>query len=75
MYNLHQIVNGYGMFLHMEGFPMSKSLLYLSPNSSSEDKVARLNADTFIQRLNDLSKAVQSLNQLASLMKQQRKGK
>jgi len=54
---------------------MSKSLLYLSPNSSSKDKVARLNADTFIQRLNDLSKAVQSLNQLERVMKQQRKGK
>ena len=52
---------------------MSKSLLYLSPNSSTEDKIAKLDAETFVQRLQDLSTAVQSLNQLERLMKQQNK--
>ena len=52
---------------------MSKSLLYLSPTSSAEDKVAKLDAKTFVRRLQDLSKAVQSLNQLERLMKQQNK--
>jgi hypothetical protein len=52
---------------------MSKSLLYLSPNSSAEEKVTKLDAKTFVRRLQDLSKAVQSLNQLERLMKQQNK--
>ena len=52
---------------------MSKSLLYLSPNSSAEEKVAKFNAKTFVQRLQDLSTAVQSLNRLERLMKQQNK--
>ena len=52
---------------------MPKSLLYLSPNSSANDKVAKLDAKTFVRRLEDLSKAVQSLNQLERLMKKQNK--
>ena len=52
---------------------MTKSLLYLSATSSAEEKVAKLDAKTFVRRLEDLSKAVQSLNQLERLMKQQNK--
>lgn len=52
---------------------MSKPLLYLSPNSSPDEKVARLNPEVFVQRLNDLTEAVQSLNKLAKLMQRQRR--
>ena len=52
---------------------MSKPLLYLSPNSSPDEKVARLSKETFVQRLNDLTESVQSLNKLARLMQQQRR--
>ena len=54
---------------------MSKPLLYLSESSSSKEKVAKLNEQTFMQRLRDLTEAVQSLNELTELMKQQNKRK
>ena len=54
---------------------MSEPLLYLSPSSSPKEKVAKLNAHTFKKRINDLTEAVQSLNKLAKLMKQQNESK
>ena len=54
---------------------MSAPLLYLSKSSSSKEKVAKLNEQTFVQRLQDLTEAVQSLNELTKLMKQQNKYK
>ena len=50
---------------------MPKPLLYLSANASPSDKVAKLNKETFIRRLQDLTDAIQSLNELQRLMKQQ----
>ena len=50
---------------------MSKPLLYLSPDAAPDEKVAKLTAETFVQRLQDLSDAVQSLNELRRLMQQQ----
>ena len=50
---------------------MSKPLLYLSPDAAPDEKVAKLTAETFVQRLQDLSDVVQSLNELRRLMRVQ----
>lgn len=54
---------------------MSGSLLYLSANASADEKVAKLDSETFVRRLQDLTEAIQSLNQLKSLMKHKAKPK
>ena len=51
---------------------MPKPLLYLSANASPTDKIAKLNKDTFIKRLQDLTTAIQSLNELAIIFRSQR---
>ena len=50
---------------------MSEPPLYLSQSSSQQDKVAKLNEQTFKQRLQDLTEALKSLDELAKLMKLQ----
>ena len=42
----------------------SNVVLYLSPTTGPKEKVAPLNDKTFIQRLQDLTEALQSLDEL-----------
>ena len=53
----------------MKSVNKKKAVLYFSPVLSKDEFIAPLNQETFIQRLNDLSRAVSSLRTLEQYMK------
>ena len=59
----------FGRLSLMKSVNKKKAVLYFSPVLSKDEFIAPLNQETFIQRLNDLSRAVSSLRTLEQYMK------
>ena len=55
--------------------PLMKSttVLYISPSMGPTEKIAPLNKETFVQRLQDLTESLKSLAELEKIFKRQNK--